>query len=195
MKCGKPRVIVLDREGNMWESDEKLKDVMKREKWKYGGEVLEGDIVIIMGNSGRMLREGVDEEIEGMKGEVKMIGICWGWEYLNRSGLVLEGELKKGWLDGEWYNHNDKVLEMSDGWKGKKRRGMWIEGRTGKWRGYQYHPEANEKSMKKMLKIINKWRNEKRRSCRVIIKKLKSAKEVAKTRKKAYGEWLLTNSK
>ena len=160
-----------------------------------GGEVLEGDIVIIMGNSGRMLREGVDEEIERVKGEVKMIGICWGWEYLNREGLVMEGELKKGWVEGEWYNHKDKVLEMSDGWKGKKRRGMWIEGRTGKWRGYQYHPEANEKSMKKMIKIINKWRNEKRRSCRVIIKKLKSAKEVAKTRKKAYREWRLTNSK
>ena len=194
MKCGKPRVIVLDREGNMWESNDKLKDVMKRERWLMGGEVIEGDVVIIMGNEGRMLREGKDDEIERMKGEVKMIGICWGWEYLNREGLVMEGELKKGWLEGEWYNHKDKVLEMSDGWKGKKRRGMWIEGRTRKWRGYQYHPEANEKSMKKMLKIINKWRNEKRRSCRVVIKRLKSAKEVAKTRKKAYGEWRLTNS-
>ena len=117
-----------------------------------------------------------------------VIGICWGWEYLNVGGLV-EGELKKGWLYGEWYNHNDMVKEMGDGWKGKKRRGMWMEGRRENWRGYQYHPEANEKSLKKMLKEINKWRNEKRRSSGVVIKKLKTAKEVAKTRKRAYVEW------
>ena len=196
MKCGKPRVIVLDRVGNMWESKDKLKDVMKRENWEMGGEVREGDIVIILGNSGRVLREGKDEEIDKiMEKEMKVIGVCWGWEYMNRvgGGLVLEGELRKGIVDGEWYNHNDMVKRMGDGWKGKKRRGMWMEGRTRKWRGYQYHPEANEKSMKKMLKIMNKWRNEKRRSCRVVIKRLKSAKEVAKTRKKAYGEWRLTN--
>jgi GMP synthase-like glutamine amidotransferase len=190
MNCGKPRVIVLDRVGNMWESKDKLKDVMKRENWEMGGEVREGDIVIILGNSGRVLREGKDEEIDKiMDGRVYVIGICWGWEYLNKEGVVLEGLLKKGWKEGEWYNHNDMVKRMGDGWRGRKERGMWMEGRRGKWRGTQYHPEANEKSMKKMLKRIKEWRNEKRRSCGVVIKKLKSAREVGKTRKRAYREW------
>ncbi len=146
--------------------------------------------MIIMGNEGRVLREGVDVEIKKMKmGEVNLIGICWGWEYLG-GDVIKEGELRKGWIDGEWYNHHDMVKRMGSEWKGKKRRGMWIEGQTRKWRGYQYHPEANEKSMKKMLKIIRKWRNKKRKSCDVVIKKLKSAEEVEKTRKRAYKEWL-----
>ena len=157
-----------------------------------GGEVLEGDIVIIIGNEGRVMREGRDEEIDKIMGrEIRIIGICWGWEYLNErsGGEVIEGELKKGIMEGERYNHNDMVKRMGDGWRGKRRRGMYTEGRTRKWRGYQYHPEGNEKSMKEMIKTINKWRKRERRTCRVVIKKLKSAKEVAKTRKKAYAEW------
>lgn len=118
-----------------------------------------------------------------------MIGICWGWEYLNKGG-VKEGELRRGWLEGEWYNHNDVVKRMSEGWKGRKGKGMWKEGRKEGMIGYQYHPEAKRESLKKMIKEIKKWRNEKRERCGVVIKRLKSAKEVAKTRKRAYGEWM-----
>ena len=162
------------------------------EKWEKGGELREGDIVIIIGNKGRVLREGVDLEMDKiMESETKMIGICWGWEYLawRSGGVIVEGRKRKGEREGHWYNHEDEVKEMSNEWKGKGKWGMWVEGETRKWRGYQYHPEANEKELKKMLKVIRKWRKEKRSRCGVVIKRLKSAKEVARTRKKAYEEW------
>ena len=58
------RVVVLKREGEMWESNEKLEKVIAREGWIRGGKVREGDIVIILGNSKRILRAGKDDEIE-----------------------------------------------------------------------------------------------------------------------------------
>jgi len=73
----KVRVVVLKREGEMWESNEKIEKVIAREGWIRGGKVRAGDIVIIMGNSKRILRAGKDEEIEKiMKKDVRVIGIC-----------------------------------------------------------------------------------------------------------------------
>jgi len=37
---------------------------------------------------------------------------------------------------------------------------MYIEGRTRKWKGYQYHPEHNKETMKEMLKEIDRMKRE-----------------------------------
>ena len=65
----------------------------------------EGDIVIMIGNEGRILREGKDVEMEKlMRSEVKVMGICYGYEYqVKGSG----GEGK-----GERYNHRDSVKRL-----------------------------------------------------------------------------------
>lgn len=156
-------MVVLKREGEMWESNEKLEKVIAREGWIRGGKVREGDIVIILGNSKRILRAGKDDEIEKiMKKEVRVIGICYGMEYLawRSGGEIEEGVKMKGNREGKWYNHNDRVVKLGKGWRGTKKRGMYIEGRTRKWKGYQYHPEHNKETMKEMLKEIDKMKRE-----------------------------------
>jgi|DEB19_MinimDraft_2_1074335.scaffolds.fasta_scaffold08808_2 GMP synthase-like glutamine amidotransferase len=159
----KVRVVVLKREGEMWESNEKIEKVIAREGWIRGGKVRAGDIVIIMGNSKRILRAGKDEEIEKiMKKDVRVIGICYGMEYLawRSGGEIEEGVKIKGNREGKWYNHNDRVVKLGKGWRGTKKRGMYIEGRTRKWKGYQYHPEHNKETMKEMLKEIDRMKRE-----------------------------------
>jgi GMP synthase-like glutamine amidotransferase len=182
MKCGERRVIILDRNGTMWESKTSLEKVMKKHNWKKGGIVREGDIVIILGNEKRILREGIDPEIEKlMENDVKIIGVCWGYEYLawRSGGEIVEGKLKKGIRDSKkWYNHYDSVSKLGKEWRGPRKRGKWINGSTRKWKGFQYHPEHNKESMKEMLKTIEKWKGEERDSCKIVIKKLKSRGDV-----------------
>jgi len=161
------RVIVLEREGEMWESNEKLEEVILREGWIRGGKVREGDIVIVIGNRKRILRDGKDVELEKiMKKEVRVIGICYGMEYLawRSGGEIEEGENFKGNREGKWYNHHDRVVKLGKGWRGTKKRGMYIEGRTRKWKGYQYHPEHNKETMKELLKEIEKMKRSSERS-------------------------------
>lgn len=127
----------------------------------------EGDIVIMIGNKGRILREGKDVEMEKlMRSEVKVLGICYGYEYLVKGsgGEIVEGKLKRGLKRGEWYNHHDSVKRLGKEWKGKKKWGRWIEGETRKWKGYQYHPEHNKETMKELLKEIEKMKRSSERS-------------------------------
>ncbi len=168
-------VFVLKRKGEMWESREGKEEVIKRLGWKELGVVREGDIVIMIGNVGRILREGKDVEMEKlMRSEVKLMGICYGYEYLVKGsgGEIEEGKWKRGIKRGEWYNHHDSVKRLGKEWKGKKKWGRWKEGETRKWKGYQYHPEHNKKTMKGMLDVIEKWKKEcnTRKRRRVVLK-------------------------
>ena len=168
-------VFVSKRKGEMWESREGKEEVIKRLGWKEVGVVREGDIVIMIGNVGRILREGKDMEMEKlMRSEVKIMGICYGYEYLVKGsgGEIEEGKRKRGLKNGEWYNHHDSVKRLGKEWKGKKKWGRWKEGETRKWKGYQYHPEHNKKTMKRMLYVIEKWKKEcnTRKRRRVVLK-------------------------
>ena len=71
----------------MWEGREE-----ERLGWREGGKVREGDIVIMIGNKGRILREGKDVEMEKlMRSEVKIMGICYGYEYLVKGSVGERG--------------------------------------------------------------------------------------------------------
>jgi hypothetical protein len=83
--------------------------------------VREGDIVIMIGNVGRM----------------------WKWRSESAGYLLwirVPGKRKEVKERGEWYNHHDSVKRLGKDRKGKKKWGRWIEGETRKWKGYQYHP-------------------------------------------------------
>ena len=113
-------VFVLKRKFEIWEGKEEMKEILG---CKELGKVREGDIVIMIGNSRRINREGKDVEMEKlMRSEVKLMGICYGYEYLVKGsgGEIVEGKLKRGLKSGEWYNHDDSVKRLGKEWKGKR---------------------------------------------------------------------------
>ena len=108
--------------------------------------------VIITGSNKRILRENDFPVLEPLlKKNVKIIGICFGFQYLafKSGGKLAEGELFKGRRlteTGEqlYFNHHDRVTHLSKPWKVITRMEDFINiAATNKWIGFQFHPEKD----------------------------------------------------
>ena len=90
-------------------------------------------------------------EVSFVKKNVKIIGICFGFQYLafKSGGKLAEGELFKGRRlteTGEqlYFNHHDRVTHLSKPWKVITRMEDFINiAATNKWIGFQFHPEKD----------------------------------------------------
>ena len=113
------------------------------------------ETIIITGSKKRILRENNFPILEYlMKKEIKIIGICYGFEYLayRSGGEIKEGKRYKGRRGGLYYNHEDSVMELGKEWKIISRMEEFINiAVTKKWIGYQFHPEKDEMHFKKYM--------------------------------------------
>ena len=103
--------------------------------------------VIIAGSKKRILRENDFPILENlMKKNVKIIGICFGFQYLafKTGGKIVEGANFKGRRDQLYFNHHDKVISLSKPWKIISEIDGFINiAATNKWIGFQFHPEKD----------------------------------------------------
>lgn len=105
--------------------------------------------VIITGSKKRILRENDFPILENlMKKNVKIIGICFGFQYLafKTGGKLVEGAKFIGRRTDErmYFNHNDKIIDLPKPWKIIARIEDFINiAATDKWIGFQFHPEKD----------------------------------------------------
>ena len=105
--------------------------------------------VIITGSKKRVLRENDFPILENlMKKNVKIIGICFGFQYLafKTGGKLVEGANFEGRRTDErmYFNHHDRVVYLSKPWKIIARIENFINiAATDKWIGFQFHPEKD----------------------------------------------------
>ena len=105
--------------------------------------------VIITGSKKRILRENEFPILENlMKKNVKIIGICFGFQYLafKTGGKLVEGANFEGRRTDErmYFNHHDKIIDLSKPWKIIARVEDFINiAATDKWIGFQFHPEKD----------------------------------------------------
>jgi GMP synthase-like glutamine amidotransferase len=103
--------------------------------------------VIITGSKKRILRENDFPILESfMKKNVKIIGICFGFQYLafKTGGKIIEDINFTGRRDQLYFNHHDKVINLSKPWKIiSKINGFINIAATNKWIGFQFHPEKD----------------------------------------------------
>ena len=105
--------------------------------------------VIITGSKKRILRENNFPILENlMKKNVKIIGICFGFQYLafKTGGKLVEGANFIGRRTDErmYFNHNDKIIDLPKPWKIIARIEDFINiAATDKWIGFQFHPEKD----------------------------------------------------
>ena len=105
--------------------------------------------VIITGSKKRILRENNFPILENlMKKNVKIIGICFGFQYLafKTGGKLVEGANFIGRRTDErlYFNHNDKIIGLLKPWKIISRIEDFINiAVTNKWIGFQFHPEKD----------------------------------------------------
>ena len=106
--------------------------------------------VIITGSKKRILRENNFPILENlMKKNVKIIGICFGFQYLafKTGGKLVEGANFIGRRTDErmYFNHNDKIIDLPKPWKIIARIEDFINiAATDKWIGFQFHPEKDQ---------------------------------------------------
>lgn len=106
--------------------------------------------VIITGSKKRILRENDFPILENfMKKNVKIIGICFGFQYLafKTGGKLAEGVHFEGRRTDErlYFNHNDKIINLPKPWKIIARIEDFINiAVTNKWIGFQFHPEKDQ---------------------------------------------------
>ena len=105
--------------------------------------------VIITGSKKRILRANNFPILENlMKKNVKIIGICFGFQYLafKTGGKLVEGANFIGRRTDErmYFNHNDKIIDLPKPWKIIARIEDFINiAATDKWIGFQFHPEKD----------------------------------------------------
>ena len=105
--------------------------------------------VIITGSKKRILRENDFPILETlMQKNVKIIGICFGFQYLafKTGGKLVEGANFEGRRTDErmYFNHHDKIIDLSKPWKIIARVEDFINiAATDKWIGFQFHPEKD----------------------------------------------------
>ena len=105
--------------------------------------------VIITGSKKRILRENNFPILENlMKKNVKIIGICFGFQYLafKTGGKLVEGANFIGRRTDErmYFNHNDKIIDLPKPWKIIARIEDFINiAATDKWIVFQFHPEKD----------------------------------------------------
>jgi GMP synthase-like glutamine amidotransferase len=106
--------------------------------------------VILTGSMKRILRENHFPLLEKlMKSNVKIIGICFGFQYLayTSGGTVIEDTVFKGKRKSQfgemmYFNHHDKVIKLPKQWKIIEKMDDFINiAATDKWIGFQFHPE------------------------------------------------------
>ena len=106
--------------------------------------------VIITGSKKRILRENDFPILEPLlKKNVKIIGICFGFQYLafKTGGKLVEGSLFKGQRLAETgeqlhFNHHDRVIKLPNEWTIVAQMDEFINiAATNKWIGFQFHPE------------------------------------------------------
>ena len=116
--------------------------------------------VIITGSKKRILRENDFPILETLlKKNVKIIGICFGFQYLafKTGGKLEEGPLFKGNRLAETgeqlhFNHHDRVVSLPNQWKIVSRMDGFINiAATTKWIGFQFHPEKDPTHFKHYL--------------------------------------------
>lgn len=116
--------------------------------------------VIITGSIKRIRREHTFPYLELLlKQNINIIGICFGFQYLaiQTGGKIVERALFKGRreiADGErlYFNHYDRVVQLSNTWKILSRVDDFINiAATKKWIGFQCHPEKDPKYFKRYL--------------------------------------------
>jgi len=113
--------------------------------------------IIISGSKKRILRENDFPVLETlMKKNVKIIGICFGFQYLafKTGGELAEDAIFTGTRKSETgeqldFNHHDKVISLPSNWKIVAKIDGFINiAATDKWIGFQFHPEKNADNFK-----------------------------------------------
>ena len=103
--------------------------------------------VIITGSKKRILRENDFPILETlMQKNVKIIGICFGFQYLafKTGGKIIEDSIFKGRRNQLYFNHHDKVINLHKPWKIISKIDGFINiAATNKWIGFQFHPEKD----------------------------------------------------
>jgi len=103
--------------------------------------------VIITGSKKRILRENDFPILEPiLKKNVKIIGICFGFQYLafKTGGELVEGVHFKGRRSTLFFNHHDRVIKLPKPWKIIQQMEDFINiAATNKWIGFQFHPEKD----------------------------------------------------
>jgi GMP synthase (glutamine-hydrolysing) len=101
--------------------------------------------IIITGSKKRILRENDFPILETLlEKNVKIIGICFGFQYLalKTGGKLAEGSLFKGKREQLCFNHYDSVVKLPNLWTIVSRIDGFINiAATTKWIGFQFHPE------------------------------------------------------
>jgi GMP synthase-like glutamine amidotransferase len=103
--------------------------------------------VIITGSKKRILRENDFPILDPLlKKNVKIIGICFGFQYLafKTGGELAESVHFKGRRSGLYFNHHDRVIKLRKPWKIIQQMEDFINiAATNKWIGFQFHPEKD----------------------------------------------------
>jgi len=110
-------------------------------------------LVILTGSDKRILRDNyfplLDQLIK--RPNLFIIGICFGFQYLalKTCGEITENELFKGRriarLHNLYFNHYDRVIQLSDQWTVSTRIDDFINiAGTENWIGFQFHPEKDK---------------------------------------------------
>ena len=113
--------------------------------------------VIITGSKKRVMRENDFPLLETlMKMNVKIIGICFGFQYLalKSGGKVIESEHFIGTRTAEklHFNHYDRVVQLPKPWKIISNLENFINiAKTNKWIGFQFHPEKTSTHFSKYV--------------------------------------------
>ena len=113
-------------------------------------QLLNPTAVILTGSKKRILRENHFPLLEKlMNSNVKIIGICFGFQYLayKSGGKLIEDDVFKGKRKSQfeemmYFNHHDKVIKLPKQWKIIEKMDDFINiAATDKWIGFQFHPE------------------------------------------------------
>lgn len=115
--------------------------------------------IIIAGSMRRILRDGDVPLLDQlMTTDKKIIGICYGFQYLalKSGGKLGEFTKFKGFrhYDGitMQYNHHDRVLSLPKSWCILNKMENFINiAATDKWIGFQFHPEKSDTNFKTFL--------------------------------------------
>jgi GMP synthase-like glutamine amidotransferase len=83
-----------------------------------------------------------------LKKNVKIIGICFGFQYLafKTGGELTEGAQFKGrrTIEQLYFKHHDRVIKLQKPWKIIQQIENFINiAATSKWIGFQFHPEKD----------------------------------------------------
>jgi GMP synthase-like glutamine amidotransferase len=122
---------------------------------KYNKINLHNDyrVVILTGSDKRILRDNdfhlLDQLIK--RPNLFVIGICFGFQYLalKTRGKITENKLFRGrrmaGVHNLYFNHYDRVVELSDKWTVSTRIDDFINiAGTENWIGFQFHPEKEK---------------------------------------------------